>query len=182
MDAGRVVVRYQADASSLQAGTQSARQALASVGQAAQATGSLIQSAFAGGLAALGLQGVLGSVGGAFAAIKGATIGMNAELEKTTQQFKVFTGSADAAQEHVRSLYEFAKTTPFEARPVIEASRFLRLFGGAALDTGETLTLMGNAAAATSAPIQEVSFWSKSVVAMGRTNPAAPDLLRSSTL
>ena len=84
---------------------------------------------------------------------------MNATLETTELQFETLMGSADAAQKHVADLFEFAKKTPFETGPIIEASRMMRTFGGDALDTKANLTLVGDAAAATNAPINELGFW-----------------------
>lgn len=98
---------------------------------------------------------------------KGAVIGMNAELETTQLQFttlmrregETIEQTADRAKEHVAGLFEFAKTTPFETGPIIQASRMLRTFGGDALDTRDNLTLIGNASAAVGAPINELGFW-----------------------
>jgi hypothetical protein len=68
-------------------------------------------------------------------------------------------GSSARAKAHVESLFDFAARTPFESGPVIEASRMMRTFGGDILDTKKNLQLFGDAAAGTSAPIQEVGFW-----------------------
>jgi len=91
--------------------------------------------------------------------VQGAIIGMNATLETSQLQFETLMGSADAARDHVADLFRFAKDTPFETQPVVDASRLLRTFGGGALDTMSNLTLFGNAAAATSSDIKDVSFW-----------------------
>jgi len=91
--------------------------------------------------------------------VKGSIIGMNATLETSTLQFETLMGSADDAKTHVMDLFQFAKATPFETGPVIDASRMLRTFGGSALDTIGELTRLGDAAAATNAPINEVAFW-----------------------
>jgi hypothetical protein len=90
---------------------------------------------------------------------KDSIIGMNATLETSTLQFETLMGNADEAKQHVLDLFQFAKATPFETQPVINASRTLRTFGGAALDTMDNLTLFGDAAAATNSNIEEVSFW-----------------------
>jgi protein tyrosine phosphatase (PTP) superfamily phosphohydrolase (DUF442 family) len=68
-------------------------------------------------------------------------------------------GDTDRAQAHVQSLFEFAKKTPFETGPIIEASRMMQTFGGDALNTKENLELLGDASAATGAPINELGFW-----------------------
>lgn len=98
-------------------------------------------------------------IGTLFSTIKQGAFGMNATLETTTIQFETLMGSATQAEAHVKDLFAFAKDTPFETGPIIEASRTLRVAGGAALDTRDNLRMLGDAAAATSAPINEVSRW-----------------------
>ena len=95
----------------------------------------------------------------AFSMASQAIIGMNSELETSTMKFTTLTGNAEAAKQHVADLFEFAKKTPFETGPVIQASVKLQTFGGAALDTKKNLTLLGDASAATGAPINELGFW-----------------------
>lgn len=103
----------------------------------------------------VGFQALQSALSGAKAAI----IGTNAELETSRLQFETLTGSAMRANTIVSDLFEFAKKTPFETGPIIQASRMLQTFGGDALNTKENLTSIGNAAAATSAPINELGFW-----------------------
>jgi len=107
----------------------------------------------------IGAQAVMSGVSAAFSFAKDSAIGMNATLETTTLQFETLMGDAEAAEAHVASLFEFAKKTPFETGPIIEASRMMRTFGGAALDTKANLNLLGDASAATGAPINELGFW-----------------------
>lgn len=107
---------------------------------------------FAGGMY------LLNKVGSAFSGMKDAVVGLNARLETATLQFTNLLGSADAAREHVKMLFRFAELTPFEAEPVIQASRYMRIFGGATLDTLQNLTLFGDAAAITGNSISDVSF------------------------
>lgn len=85
-----------------------------------------------------------------------AAITMNADLETAELQFTTLLGSADDAAAHVASLFEFAAKTPFETQPIIDASRQLQIFGGEALNTEATMTLVGDAAAALNVPIGEV--------------------------
>lgn len=116
-------------------------------GAAKQAVG------FAGGLAALAAGGAV------FGSIKSGVIDMNAELETSTLQFETLMGDSDKAKKHVESLFDFAARTPFETGPIIEASRIMETFGGKALNTKDNLTLFGDAAAATNAPINDIAFW-----------------------
>lgn len=104
-------------------------------------------------------------IGGVKAAISGvgsvlsSAFETNASLEKTTLQFTTLMGNADKAKEHVKGLFDFARATPFETQPVIDASKAMQIFGGSALNTKANLTLVGDAAAATGAPINEVATW-----------------------
>ena len=91
-------------------------------------------------------------------AVKSA-VDMNSSLETSTLQFETLMGDADKAREHVKALFDFAGKTPFETGPIIEASRMLETFGGAALNSMDNLTLIGDASAAVSAPINELGFW-----------------------
>ena len=101
---------------------------------------------------------IMRGLGSAFDLAKGAAIGMNASLETSELQFATLMGDSQRAKQHVADLFEFAKKTPFETGPIIEASRKLHTFGGDALNTMKTLTLVGDAAAGVSAPINEVGF------------------------
>lgn len=118
-----------------------------------------IEQAFSTALGFAGAELALRGLDSAFAAVEGAVFGMNSSLETSTLQFKVLMGDADAAREHVAGLFAFAATTPFEAGPIIEASRLMETFGGATLNSKANLTLFGDAAAATSRQIDEVAFW-----------------------
>jgi hypothetical protein len=117
-------------------------------------------------LTGVGLGGGIGAGVQAFQALgqmmgyaKDKAIGMNATLETTILQFATLMGSTEKAEAHVKSLYTFANRTPFEADPIIEASRYMQTFGGATLNSERHLTLFGDAAAGTKQPINEVSFW-----------------------
>ena len=104
-------------------------------------------------------QAVMSAVGRGFDFAKTAVIGMNSTLETTTLQFGTLMGSSDKAKDHVKDLFDIAKKTPFETGPIIEASRMLRTFGGDALNTKKNILMIGDAAAATGAPINELGFW-----------------------
>jgi hypothetical protein len=95
----------------------------------------------------------------AMKAVGGVALTMNANLETSTLQFTTLMGDAGRAEAHVRSLFEFAKKTPFETGPIIAASKHLQLFGGDALNSQANLTLLGDASAASGAAFEEVAFW-----------------------
>lgn len=129
------------------------------VEKSAGGIGGMLQTAI-GTAAGFGIaQKGLDLLGGAFDTVKGAVFGMNSTLQTSELQFGTLMGDSDAAKQHVADLFEFAKKTPFETGPIIEASRMLLTFGGTALDTKDQLGLIGDAAAATGAPINELGFW-----------------------
>ena len=113
----------------------------------------------AGKLALGGLGAGVAALGAGFGFLAKNAIDMNATLETSTLQFATLMGSTEQAEAHVRSLFEFAKATPFETGPIIEASRMMQTFGGEVLNTTDNLTLIGDAAAATGAPIDDLGFW-----------------------
>lgn len=114
----------------------------------------------------VGAQAIIGAVGGAFSMLKNAAMGMNQTLETSTLQFTTLMGDADKARQHVEYLFEFAKKTPFETGPIIQASRMMQTFGGEALNSQKNLQLLGDASAATSAPIDQLGFWVGRLYAM----------------
>lgn len=119
-------------------------------------TGALTSVGRVGGAALLGV-GALAA--GGFGMAMNSAIQMNAQLETSTLQFTTLMGDSDKAQAHVRALFDFAANTPFETQPIIDASLKLQTFGGEALNTTENMALVGDAAAAVGAPIDEVAFW-----------------------
>lgn len=139
---------------------------LVGVGTAASRSSSPLRR-LGGGLKSIGMQAAGFATGMlAFQGLSGITntltdsiIGMNSTLETSTLQFATLMGSTKRAEKHVKSLFEFAKRTPFETGPIITASRYLQTFGGDALNTEKQLTMVGDAAAATSAQFDEVAFW-----------------------
>lgn len=143
VDIGTARGRIEIDTVGVQKSLNSAQNALSSFGKAA-------------GLA-FGALGI-GAGAAAVAAVKSG-VSMTAMLETTQLQFETLMGSADAARKHVADLFEIAKKTPFETEPIIAASKALRTFGGDALDTKERLIAVGDAAAATGGPIDDLAFW-----------------------
>ena len=107
----------------------------------------------------LGAQAIMATVRGAFDFAVAGAMGMNQTLETTTLRFGTLMGDSKLAEKHVRDLFEIAKKTPFETGPIIEASLKLQTFGGNALNTRDNILLLGDAAAATGAPIDQLGFW-----------------------
>jgi hypothetical protein len=94
-----------------------------------------------------------------FASIGQAAIQTNAQFETYIVQFQTLLGSTEAAQQRMQELAEFGLKTPFELPEIIQASRQLEVFGGAALATGDNLRMVGDIAAGVGRPFQEVAFW-----------------------
>jgi len=88
-----------------------------------------------------------------------SSLGAAAQMETYVTQFKVLLGSADAAKERLAELAKFAAITPFELPEVVQASKLLQTFGGTALATGKTLTMVGDMAAASGAGYGEIATW-----------------------
>jgi len=117
---------------------------------------------FAGNLAADAFK----RIGSAMIGVVTDAFKMNASLETTKLKFTTLMGDSDQAASHVKDLFEIAKKTPFETGPIIEASLKLQTFGGAALNTKANILLLGDASAATGAPINELGFWVGRMYAM----------------
>jgi hypothetical protein len=110
---------------------------------------------FASNIAQSGLQAIAGGV----SEIGDAMIGGNAEMEKYSVQFEVLLGSAGKAQQRLDELATFAAETPFELPEIVEANKLLQTFGGEALATGDSLTMVGDMAAAAGVGFNEVAMW-----------------------
>jgi len=79
------------------------------------------------------------------------------EMQVFGKQFKVLLGDAELAEERLRELAEFGAKTPFELPGVVRASIVLETLTGGALATGEGLKLVGDAAAASNQPFQDIA-------------------------
>lgn len=105
-------------------------------------------------------------------AYKARTLGMTSDTEK-------FSVAQDLAKERMEELTEFARKTPFELPQVVAASRTLQVFGGTAYATGENLALIGDAASAVGAPMEEISFWfGRLITSMKNKQPMGEALMR----
>ena len=105
------------------------------------------------------LQGAIGALVDQVKQFVSTGIEFDSMLESTQLQFKTLMGSAAEANTRVKELFDLAAHTPFTFESVTVAARQLEVFGGAALDTQKNLIMLGDAAAATGASIQEVTFW-----------------------
>ena len=78
------------------------------------------------------------------------------QMERYEAQFKVLTGSTEAAKARLKELVDFAAKTPFDLPGIIEASLLISALGLEIGTTTETLTLLGDAAAALGMPMDLV--------------------------
>ncbi len=94
---------------------------------------------------------LLGSVtvlGGALSALGIKAVGMAGDMEQARIGLTTMLGSAEAADKHLRELYDFAAKTPFEINGLIDADRRLMAMGFSAEEVIPTLTAIGDAVAA----------------------------------
>lgn len=91
------------------------------------------------------------------ARIFGRGIKEAADAEVLKVQFEAILGSADAAEKRFDELAVFAETTPFELLEIGKASKVLETLTKGALSTGDGLRLVGDVAAASGEPFNELS-------------------------
>lgn len=80
-------------------------------------------------------------------------------FEQYEVQMGVLLGSTVKAKERIKELSDFANKTPFELPEVVKASKLLQTFGGDAISTGDTLTMVGDMASAAGVGFEEVAMW-----------------------
>lgn len=122
---------------------QQAHDRLKGIGDSLTTAGTQMMAVGAGITAAFG--------GTAYAAITAA-----AEYEQTTIAFTTLMGSASAAQQTLEDLTNFAAATPFQMPELQTVARGLLGFGITGKDLIEQIKILGDAAAATNAPIGEL--------------------------
>ncbi len=109
----------------------------------------------------MGAVGIAGLIGGAIggAVSLGGSIGAAANFETAGLQFETLLGSAQAAQKRLAELAKFGAETPFDLPEVLASSKVLQVFTKGVLASGKGLTLVGDIAAGTNQPFQDVAFW-----------------------
>lgn len=98
----------------------------------------------------------IGGIAGLTAGL-GKAISKASEMEGLETAFMPLLGSADAARDRIEELSRFAAETPFELPGIANASRTLETLTRGALSTGEGLRMVGDVAAATGRPFEEIS-------------------------
>jgi chromosome segregation ATPase len=114
---------------------------------------------FVGGIGAGVVDEAVDQIKEGVRAIADGMIGGNAAMEEYRTRWETLLGSMSAAEIKIGELRDFAAKTPFEMPEILTAAQNLRTLGGVSADTQENLTLVGNAAAATGAAVEEASFW-----------------------
>ena len=123
-----------------------------SLGGVAMKVGKSLLSPFAALTALLGT-GAL--VGGLMSFVKGSSAAASS-VESLTTQFTTLLGSATAAKQRMEEITKFAASTPFEIAELAATSKMLEVMGGKLISTGDGLRLVGDAAAMSGQPIEEV--------------------------
>jgi hypothetical protein len=83
-------------------------------------------------------------------------VNLSADFETYEIQFANLLGSFEKAEERMKSLADFANSTPFELPEVAKASITLEAMGRGALSGEESLRMVGDAAAKANVPFDEL--------------------------
>jgi len=138
-------VDIRGNATHLEKTLRSAKGSIASLGSAA-----------AGGVAGLAALGAAGAAG--LTAFVVSSSQAASSIESLTMQFETLLGGADAAGKRMEEIVKFAASTPFEIAELAATSKLLQTMGGNLLATGEGLRMVGDAAAISGQPLQEVGL------------------------
>jgi hypothetical protein len=118
----------------------------------ARSTGSILSSVAKVGIGA----GIAGGIAGA--AGIGKSIKEAMDLETISVQFEQLLGSASKAKARIAELIDFAAKTPFELPEITRASKMLQTMTGNALSMGQGLRLVGDVAAMSGRPFEEMAM------------------------
>lgn len=88
----------------------------------------------------------------------GGVVKASTSLETFRTQFATILGSTQAAEKQLKSLQEFAATTPFQLPGLTESTRQLLSFGVAQEEIIPTLRQLGDLAAGTGSEIQDLTI------------------------
>ena len=118
------------------------------------------KAAFASISSSMALLGVGGGLGGLGAgiALTMKSVSSAANIESLETSFAPLLGGADKAQARIKELAQFAADTPFEMPEVAKASRVLEVLTKGALSTGQGLRMVGDVAATTQQPFEELAL------------------------
>lgn len=88
-----------------------------------------------------------------------ASLGKFSTVEDLEAQFRPLLKSTAAVKGRLAELAKFAQTTPFELPEVAAASKTLEVLTRGALSTGDGLRMVGDIAAQSGRPFQELAMW-----------------------
>lgn len=97
-----------------------------------------------------------------------STVKLTGQLETTTSQFEVLTGSVEVARKTIKDLQEFSARTPFQFAEITEAGKRLLSFGFSVESISSRLQVLGDISAASGANISELSLIYGQVAAAGK--------------
>lgn len=113
---------------------------------------------FAAGFAGLAAAGTVAAVTvNKFASAFQSALGSAAETEDFETSFNTLLGGADKARARISELTRFANETPFDLPGVTKASKALEVLTRGAMSTGAGLTLVGDVAASTGEPFEDIA-------------------------
>lgn len=87
----------------------------------------------------------------------GVGVKYNAEIEKSTQAFKTFIGSAEGAEKAIENIKNQSATSPFDTNELIRANQMLITTGESADDSRKTISALADAIALTGGGNDELS-------------------------
>lgn len=117
-------------------------------------------NSFVGNLAAKGVEtainGLKNLVSG-FGELGVAAVKNAGELERMTTELGVLLGSAAAGEAQLKSLQDFAASSPFQLPGIVEANKLLLSFGTSVAEVPKVLEVLGNIAAGSGKPLAELA-------------------------
>ena len=94
---------------------------------------------------------------GAVASLFGVGVKYNAEIEKSTQAFKTFIGSAEGAEKAIENIKKQSINSPFDTKELIRANQMLITTGENSEDSRKTISALADAIALTGGGNDELS-------------------------
>lgn len=120
------------------------------------------------GSANAGISGILGTIGGAGGIFAGIAVGLGAvgasalalgdKYEQAHISFSTMLGSAEKGSKMLADLSAFAQKTPFELQGIRDSAKQLMAMGIEADRMIPTLKALGDASAATGAPLEQIAY------------------------
>ncbi|MBC9785109.1 phage tail tape measure protein, partial [Heliobacterium chlorum] len=143
----RVLVKFTADISSVNATIKTAMNQVKTAGKEIDASGGIMGKAFDGFKAV-----ALPAIGAVSAALGGLSLGkgvsFNADLEQAAISFETLLGSADRAKQMIQDLQQLGASTPFEFPGLQNSAKLMLAMGFNAESVMPNLKAIGDAVSA----------------------------------